>query len=223
MLRFFDILKSTELFKDLTDETITALFTLDSYKIREYKKNSVIYFQNEKCETIDIVLKGVVSIEGIDEKGSSISINDFIVGSSIGGNLLFSRNNFYPMTILAKTDATVIHINKELILKLCKDNTEFLINLLGSLSDNALILAQKIKTLSLKSLRQSIIEYLIYESYVQNTNRINLSLTKKELAEKFGVQRTSLSRELNKMKMAGVIEYDAHSITILDEESIRRY
>lgn len=223
MLKFFDILKSTELFKNFTDETITALFTLDSYKIREYKKKSVIYFQNEKCETIDIVLKGVVSIEGIDEKGSSISINDFIVGNSIGGNLLFSRNNFYPMTILAKTDATVVHINKELILKLCKDNTEFLVNLLGSLSDNALILAQKIKTLSLKSLRQSIIEYLIYESYVQNTNRINLSLTKKELAEKFGVQRTSLSRELNKMKMAGLIEYDAHSITILDEESIRRY
>jgi DNA-binding transcriptional regulator LsrR (DeoR family) len=40
-------------------------------------------------------------------------------------------------------------------------------------------------------------------------------MTKKALADKIGVQRTSLSRELSKMKKDGLIECDSESITIL--------
>jgi len=47
-------------------------------------------------------------------------------------------------------------------------------------------------------------------------------MTKKELAERLGIQRTSLSRELNKMKKDGLIDYDAHSITICDFDIIRK-
>lgn len=40
------------------------------------------------------------------------------------------------------------------------------------------------------------------------------------MAEKFGVQIPSLSRELNKMRKDGLIEYDAYSITIVDENAL---
>ena len=40
-------------------------------------------------------------------------------------------------------------------------------------------------------------------------------MTKKVLADKIGVQRTSLSRELSKMKNDGLIDFDSESITIL--------
>ena len=120
------------------------------------------------------------------------------------------------MTILAKTDVTIIHLKKDLILKFCQSNVNFLTNFLESLSDKTLILADRIRTLSFKSLRKSIIDFLIYESYAQKSNKVKLGVTKKNLAEKFGVQRTSLSRELNKMREDGLIEYDLYSITILD-------
>lgn len=98
-----------------------------------------------------------------------------------------------------------------------------MINFLESLSDKTLILADRIKTLSFKSLRKSIVDFLIYESYSQKNNKIKLGLTKKDLAEKFGVQRTSLSRELKKMREEGLIEYDAYSITILDKDSLMKF
>jgi Mn-dependent DtxR family transcriptional regulator len=72
----------------------------------------------------------------------------------------------------------------------------------------------------MKTIRQCIIEFLIYESYSQNSKTVKLELTKKELAEKFGIQRPSLSREFNKMRRDGLIEYDAHSITIIDMDSL---
>jgi CRP-like cAMP-binding protein len=191
------------------------LFTISAYSVKNYNKNTVIYFQNEKCITLDIVLKGIVSIQGIDEKGNFISISDFTMGDVLGGNLIFSLKNFYPMTVLSKTEVTILHLKKDLILTLCQSNTTFLTNFLQSLADKTLILTDKIKTLSFKSIRQCIIEFLVYESYIQKSKTIKLEMTKKDLAEKFGVQRPSLSRELNKMRKEGLIEYDAHSIKML--------
>ncbi len=218
MIDFISILENTELFKDISMSTINHLFVQDSFNIKTYKKNSVIYFQNEKCVTFDIVLKGIVSVQSTDEKGNYISISDFTIGSELGGNLLFSNKNFYPMMVLAKTEVTLIHLKKDLVLSLCQSNTTFLSKFLHSLSDKTLILTDKIKTLSLKSIRQCIIDFLMYESYVQKSNVIKLEVTKKDLAEKFGVQRSSLSRELNKMRKEGLIEYDAYSITIINLE-----
>ncbi len=215
MLTYIPLLKNIDLFKDLSFEDLNYLFTKDLYEIKNYKKNSVIYFQNEKCTRFDIILKGTILVQEIDLKGNALTITDFTVGDVLGGNLLFSNKNFYPMTVLAKIDVTILHIRKDLILKLCQTNVVFLINFLESISDKTLILTDKIKALSMKTIRQCIIDFLIYESFLQKSRIIKLELTKKELAEKFGIQRPSLSRELNKMRKDGLIEYDAYSITII--------
>lgn len=222
MLNYIPLLKKIDLFKDLSFKDIDYLFTKDLYEIKNYQKNSVIYFQNEKCTSFDIILKGTILVQGIDSKGNVLTISDFTVGDVLGGNLLFSHKNFYPMTVLAKTDAIILHIKKDLIFKFCQININFLNNFLQSISDKTLILTNKIKALSMKTIRQCIIDFLIYESYSQNSRTVKLEFTKKELAEKFGIQRSSLSRELNKMRRDGLIEYDAHSITIIDMESLTR-
>lgn len=205
-----------DLFKGLSSEDIDSVFTKNLYEIKNYRKNFVIYFQNERCTSFDIILKGTILVQRIDSNGNVLTISDFTVGDVLGGNLLFSNKNFYPMTIRAKTDTVILHLKKELILKLCQINVNFLNNFLQSISDKTLILTDKIKSISMKTIRQCIIDFLIFESYSQNSNTIKLELTKKELAEKFGIQRPSLSRELNKMRKDGLIEFDSRSITIKD-------
>lgn len=216
MISYLPLLKKIDLFKDLSFEDLNHLLTKDLYEIKNYKKNVVIYFQNEKCTRFDIILKGTILVQDIDSRGNALTISDFNVGDVLGGNLLFSHKNFYPMTVMAKTDSIILHIKKDLIIKLCQINVVFLNNFLQSISDKTLILTDKIKSLSMKTIRQCIIDFLIYESFYQSSNTIKLQYTKKELAEKFGIQRPSLSRELNKMRKDGLIEYDARSITIID-------
>ncbi|MGH4140301.1 Crp/Fnr family transcriptional regulator [Clostridium sp.] len=220
MISYVPLLKNIDLFKDLSFEDLNYLFTKDLYEITNYKKNSVIYFQNEKCTRFDLILKGTILVQGIDSKGNVLTISDFTVGDVLGGNLLFSHRNFYPMTVISKTDAIILHMKKDLILKLCQIDVAFLNNFLGSISDKTSILTDKINSLSMKTIRQCIIDFLIYESFSQNSRTIKLGYTKKELAEKFGIQRPSLSRELNKMRKDGLIEYDARSITIIDIDSL---
>lgn len=223
MLNYMPLLKKIDLFKNIPFEDINHLLTKDLYDIKNYRKNSVIYFQNEKCTSFDIIFKGTILVQGIDSKGNVLTISDFTVGDVLGENLLFSHRNYYPMTVLTKTDATILHLKKDLILKLCQIDINFLNNFLKSICDKTLILTDKIKSLSMKTIRQCITDFLIYESYSQNSKIVKLELTKKELAEKFGIQRPSLSRELNKMRRAGLIEYDAHSITIIDMNGLTQY
>lgn len=210
------LLKNIDMFKCFTAEEL-KVFLKNNYKIKDYKKSSIIYIQNEKCKSLDIILDGAITIQKIDSEGNVLSINDFIDGDVIGENLLFSLDNKYPHTILAKSDVKILHIDKKLVLKLCSENECFLINFLQSLSGKALFLSSKIAS-SMKTLRQCIIEFLLYEYYAQKTYKIELKMTKKDLSYKFGVQRTSLSRELNKMRQEGLIDFNNKYIFIKDIE-----
>lgn len=211
---FIRLLAQSDLFRCFSIEELSMMFKQNPCRIDSYSKNAVIHFQNEICTSLDVVLYGAVMIQRIDAGGDMLALCDFAAGDSIGENLLFSRNNLYPMTMTAKYDTKIIHIKKTIVLSLCQNNSDFLINFLQSVSDKTLILAGKIKTLSMKTIRQCIVEFLLYEYHVQKSTTIQLEVSKKELAEKLGVQRPSLSRELSKMRYDGVITFDAKSITI---------
>ncbi len=218
---YIQFLKLNVLFKDFSSKELSAFFADNNYTIAEYKRNSIVHFESEKCSTMDIILIGEVIIQRIDEKGNILTVAQFDAGNNIGGNLLFSHYPFYPMTVVAKSDTTILHINKDLVLQLCQNNKNFLLEFLKCISYKSIILTNKIKSISMKSIRESIIDFLNYEYYSQKNSRIKLNITKKELAERLGIRRTSLSRELNKMRKDGLISYDANSITIEDFSIIK--
>jgi len=214
MKSFIKILKNTELFKCFSEVELENIFNEHYYKIKDYEKSTIIYLQNEKCESLDIMLSGVITIQKIDQDGKILTINDFISGDVLGENLLFSVNSNYPMTVTAKSDCTLLHVKKELVLKLCQSNECFLISFLQSLSSKTLILSNKIKSLTMKTIRQCITDFLLFEYFSQGNSKIKLNMSKKDFAEKLGIQRSSLSRELNKMRRDGLIDFNANYIII---------
>lgn len=220
--KYLDILAITDLFKGFTNEDLLNLFDVSQYTITKYKRDSIIHFEGEKCSTWDIILEGQVIVQKIDENGKIFTITEFRTGDSLGDNLLFSRQPYYPMSVLAKSDTEILHINKELVVQLCQNNKNFLLQFLTCISDKASILTSKIKSISMKTIREAIIDFLNYEYYSQKSLRIKLPMTKKELAERLGIQRTSLFRELSKMKRDELIDYDPYSITIRDTSIIRK-
>jgi cAMP-binding proteins - catabolite gene activator and regulatory subunit of cAMP-dependent protein kinases len=183
---------------------------------KKYAKDEIIHFDGDICTHIEIIIEGEVLIERIDESGNLMKISEFFPDDILGGNLLFSKNPHYPMTVTAKTATNLIALEKSLVFELCTNSPDFLAAFLEYISDHALLLGDKIKHYVNRSIRESIMAYLKNEYHLQNSNRIQLHSTKKELADRIGVQRTSLSRELQKMKKEGLVDYDTESITILD-------
>jgi CRP-like cAMP-binding protein len=220
MSKYIDLIEKATLVRSLSSNEIENYLRDGSFSTSIYGKNNIVHFEGEVCSKLEIILTGQVVIERIDEAGNLLLIAEFFADEILGGNLLFSKNPYYPMTITTKEPTIVLDISKDRLFNLFTTNHQLLRSYLELVANHAAILGDKIKHYVNRSIRESIISFLKYESKKQNSKHIKLTISKKALAEKIGVRRTSLSRELAKMKKLGLIDYDAKSITIVDEHAI---
>lgn len=217
---YLEAVRKLDLFQHFSEEELREMFNARNHEVRQYEKNQVIYLPNEVCRTLDIILEGRLSVQRIDEDGHTLRIETFSAGNILGANLIFSTRNAYPMTVVSETDSVVLRMQKDLVLELGKSNMGFMAGLLRAISDRSLILTDKINTISPRSIRKKVIDFLADEYHLQGSLIIIMGISKRELAERLGMQRTSLSRELTRMKKEGILDYDARTITIRDLESI---
>jgi CRP-like cAMP-binding protein len=215
MKKHMDLIEKSLLLSHLSKKEVSSCFKDGSFHISTYGKNNIIHFSGEVCRGLEIILSGQVSVERIDEAGNLMTIAEFYGGEILGGNLLFSKKPYYPMTITARQPTIVLTIDKERLLKLFSANSVFLRSYLEFVADHTTILGDRIQHYVGKTIRECIIAYLEHERQKQNSNTILLPITKKAWAERIGVSRTSLSRELAKMKKDGLIIYDSKSVTLL--------
>jgi len=210
-------MKEIPLFDVFSKEEIEKYINEGSFQINTYKKDNIIHMDGDECTNIEVILSGNVVVDRIDYSGNLFTITDFKMGGVLGANLLFSKRPYYPLTITASTETTMLKIEKDFLLDLLWTNRNFLKAYLEFSSTNTARLTSKLKHSVNKTIRENIVNYIKYMYSKNNSLTIKLTMTKKQLAENFGVNRTSLSRELKKMKEEGLIDYDNNSIIIKDE------
>ncbi|MDD3537757.1 MAG: Crp/Fnr family transcriptional regulator [Eubacteriales bacterium] len=208
-----EALEST-LLGPLGEETIRACMKDGRFTVRRYDKEQVVHFSDETCTKMEIILTGKVSVERIDEEGNLMVIAEFPRDEILGGNLLFSQNPRYPMTITAKENTVILNIEKDCLFDLFLCCPAFLRLYLAYISDHAVVLGDRIKHYVNRTIRESLVSFLDYERKSQESDCIVLPMSKTALAEKIGVQRTSLSRELARMRKEGLIDFAGRTIRI---------
>jgi CRP-like cAMP-binding protein len=217
---YLKVLKETSLFKDFDKDHINDILKETDYSIKSYGKDDIIFIEDDHCSNLSIVLEGMVEIQKIDASGKVLTVARFEQGDNFGENLIFSDKNLYPMTVVSKSKSLVLHIPKDTVVKLCQINAVFLNEFLRTLSNRAVNLSAKLKEVTLKTIRQKICEFLMSKYNLTKSKTINIGMSKKDWADKIGVQRPSLSRELIKMKEEGLIDYDKDLVFIKDLDSI---
>lgn len=211
-----DRLQTTGLFAAFSRDELLDLFGHGGYRIRTYRKGTVIYLQNQACQSLDLLLRGEVAVQKLDEKGSVLTVTQLRAGDTMGGHSAFADIRAYTMTVSAKTDCIILHMEPEFVLDLCQRDKRFLRQLLHTLANKAVTISAKLKAVTLKTIRQSINECLAEEYRRQGTCAIKLRVSRKEWAELIGVQRPSLSRELGKMRDEGLIDFSGRWVRICD-------
>ena len=93
-------------------------------------------------------------------------------------------------------------------------------NFLDIISERAQFLSQRIKVLSISSLRGKMAFYLL--QHVKRTGQTEFFLphTQQELAEQFGTTRPSVGRILSQLNEENIIKSDRKKIRILDKEAL---
>lgn len=211
---YIKVIKNATLFSSFSSEDLDMLFGRIPYKLEKYGKGDVILAEEDTCNTLNLILEGIIEIQKIDSSGKILSIAEFIEGDIFGEMLIFADTNVSPINALSKIKSTVLHINKDSVITLCQQNESFLNEYLRIISNKAIILNLKLKEVTLKTIRQKISEFILYQYKEQRSLKIKLNMTKKDWADRIGVQRPSLSRELIKMKEEGIIDFDKNVITI---------
>lgn len=220
LVDYIDVLRNTKFFSSDSEEALLKIFEALDYKILKYSKGQVVHNEEEYCSCLSLILQGNIEIQKIDALGKLLTVAAFTVGATFGENLIFGDKDHYPMTVFSKTDTVVLEIKKESVSKLCQLDSHFMYEFLNIVSNRALVLNSKLKEVTLKTIRQKINEFLLLRYNETSSMEIPLAMTKREWADKLGIQRPSLSRELIKMKEEGIIDYDKDSIIILDIEAL---
>ena len=215
MNQYIRLMNKSLLLSSLSIGEMDSCLKDGSFRIITYGKNNIIHFSGEACLKLEVILSGHVTVDRIDESGNLMTIAEFYDDEILGGNLLFSKNPYYPMTITAKQATVVLEIVKERLFELFSGNPIFLRSYLEFVADHTTILGDRIKHYVNTTIRECIVNYLEHERQKQDSNKVQLPITKKAWAERMGVSRTSLSRELAKMKKDGLIQYDSKFIELL--------
>jgi len=194
---------------------------------QKYSKGQIIYLEGEICNSADFIVDGALHVKRHDAGGRTFMIERFTVGDLIGANLLFSSNSVYPMTIIAESDCEIASFSKSQLLSWCQSNIMFLESYLLEISDKTKVLVRAVQKISTGTLREKLLIYFDELLDMKNQNNderlshntmIEIPVTKKELAERYGVARTSLSRELGRMERDGLIRVlEKNCIELLDD------
>lgn len=188
------------------------------YFVKIYPEKSIIKLSGDISKTFGVILYGEAVIEHIDSDGNLMAVASFEAGDTIGGNRMFASDNAFPMTISAKKKTEMLYINKESIIELCQTNRVFLEYFLRDIANKSDLLSHRIRNLKFVSIEDQIINYLKKEKNSNNSNIFDLRISKKEWAERMGIQRTSLSRTLQKMKKKGWILYKNHHFELVNSK-----
>lgn len=208
------------LFKGLNEEKISEEISRIDYTIRQYPKDEIIALEDSPCKSVAIILEGEIELQKIYASGKVFILRKLQKSEVFGEVVVFSDRNTYPATIVSSTHSKIMFLNKEGIIKLCRIDEEFLNNFMKLMSSKILTLNAKLKELSFKNIREKVANFILEEYRRQNSLKIKLKDSKKNIALNLGTLRPSLSRELIKMREEGIINFDSRYIYILELDKI---
>ncbi len=215
-MKYVDLIKNTFIGCQLTDDEIRMARKNSDLIIKHFDKGQFLHLEGEKCLSLEILLIGSIVSMQIDEYGTELVINTFESYEIIAGNILFGTMAKYPLSFFSETKGTLLQVNKLFLFDLFIKKPNVLKQFLILISDRAISLGDKIRLAKRKPLRNNIMEYLYSQSLFQGSSIITLPISKTELANRFGVQRTSVSREFSRMERDELIKLNNKMIEIVN-------
>ena len=210
----FKVLSNTLLFKDINEYSYKEIIkSLRGYE-KKYSKNDIVWSYYQEKNNLGIILKGSVQIEDISTEKLNI-VQVFKEGDCFGEAFAFSDIE-NGIEVRAKEDTEILFLNIGNLLSNMhnQDIAQMTRNLFVSMTQKLLMLTRKNQLLLESSLRKKILMY--FNSLDKNEDGgIMIPLLQKDIAQYLNVNKTSLSREISRMKDEGIIETKNDRIYIL--------
>ncbi|MBE6038586.1 MAG: Crp/Fnr family transcriptional regulator [Anaerofustis stercorihominis] len=219
MEKYYDILKRSALFTGMSDNDINELTRyLDTYT-KKYKKGEYVHYCGDNLDRCGIVLSGELQAQNVSYDGE-VSISAVNYAGDVFGDLLMSSNSVTsPVDVVAVKDSEVLFIPFGRIMTDGGGEALYRLrmNLLGEISEKYFALRKKISYLSASTVREKIVLFLTDRQSVAGKRSFRINISRQQMADILGVNRSALSRELSRMMEEGLIYFDRDYFEILDK------
>ncbi|MBI2442332.1 MAG: Crp/Fnr family transcriptional regulator [Candidatus Levybacteria bacterium] len=191
-----------------------------------FRKGDFLLRATDSVSAIFFLKKGHVRLFIDTEDGQDLTLHLFKPGSYFPVMLLLSRvPNTYNLEAIESVDVWRVH--SENVLDFLHENPDVLYDLTVRLAQGITGLLEKIEKATFSSAYEKIISILLYlvEKYGEKNEdkrllTISLKLTHNDLASWTGMQRETVSRQLEKLMHKGII-YDHGNIISLDRTMLQ--
>jgi len=213
-----EFLKKTNLFKNLDDINIDGMLEFLMPTIKEYEKNQIIVGQGNKVDKIGVIVSGTILCIKDHYNGDTQILRIYKELGVLSLDAINTTFQTSPVSLISKTNCIILFLNysrlmdsndvdshiKEIVLK---NNSEILGN-------DLVKLMYKIDVLSKRTLEERVLTYLSVICEKKNTETIDISMNQEQFAQYLCVNRSVLSKELNRMRKNGIIDYERNKYTI---------
>ena len=190
------------------------------FAVRSYEKGDTIVTQGARYDALYILIRGEIVTEMADEKGDFMKVEQIRAPNPMATGFLFSADNRSPVSAVCKVDCSVIVIPKENVYFLMREYESFMLAFLSYISNKVSFLSEKLRLVSLRTIRAKLAYYLLKESGGEKSFRLKTS--KESMARLFGVSRPALVKVMMEMAEEGLIDVDRRDIQINDRATLQK-
>ncbi len=212
-------LTKVPLFEGLSEEEITGIMPCLGAKVKEYKKNQIIFLEGEKANKFGIVLDGSVQLIKEDYSGNRSMIGIIEKKNLFAEAYACSDDEFYPVSAVAEVNSIIMiieisHITSSCI-NSCNIHRLLFRNLMKIIANKNVLLGRKIEYMSKRTTKEKLMSYLSSESERAGSKSFTIPYDRQELADYLGVERSAMSAEISKLRKEGIIEANKSDFKIL--------
>lgn len=189
------------------------------FSIKNYRKDDVIVTQGALYESLYILIRGEVVTEMADEKGDFMRVAHISAPNPLAPGFLFATHNQSPVSAICKEPCAAVVIPKENVYFLMRKYESFMLAFLAYISNKISSLSEKLRLVSLRTIRAKLAYYLLKESAGEQSFRLEAS--KEEIARLFSVSRPALVKVMMEMAEEGLIEVDRRDVVIRDRAALQ--
>ena len=194
-------------------------------RIVHFKKNELIYLEEESARDLMILFKGKVKIYKSGVGGRSQIIRIIKPIQYFGYRAYFARES-YVTAASAFEACTVCMVPMELIEQFLRNNGELALHFIQMLSVDLGIADQRVVNLTQKHVRGRLAESLLFlkETYGMEEDgaTINIYLALEDLANLSNMTTSNAIRTLSNFVNERIISIDGRKIKIIDEERLHK-
>ena len=207
-------LTKVSLFKGLNPDKIAKYLTEVDFKIKEYKKNEIVFFRGDILKKIIIIVKGTARGEMQKFNGDTIVINQMKAGEVLASAFLFGKNNVFPVDLIALENSEFLFLDKEKYLDLIQSDKRLLLNFIREISNKSQYLSKRIWfNFTHKTIEEKVLSYIKENA---QDDKIKFLPSISALAKKFEVTRPALSREISSLCKRKILKKIENNVYIIN-------